>query len=531
MKIDDEILDIQYDKQLAYRRAHPFKESRDKDEGGTGSGNVGHSGIIGHRGGSLPKGVKNPVQNIGKKLGGLVPNQGGWANQPGMNKVAEPDNAEIGTIDTPADSAVIDMSGYSDDFTQLSLEQKMGQVSMDDINSQMRRDLEEAGEGAEVKLTPVSGELTAEMAKAITANGRATLDGYLDYLSAETYAQARDVVYNFGRIMEDTEAFKGKKAEDLDALMQDMVNKLVYQEIESVREQYTDHGIRHIVGNIDRAEAIMKALTGGELDSMTRLEIMVTMVNHDMGYTTPLVRLGGDRGIMASGEHKLYSEKLWGEQKDLWDVGKIFSEEEFGRIGSTIKDHDSTGIDIENALKTSISLSDNLALFAKEKLPAMFRHVEGSRDVLIQMTTIAKRLDRLKGDLKAGTIDQVTYDQAAVNLNSRFRDQQMRLYGMIDSTKASDAHKRDLKSAVKRSNFMTPKKSVGVLAGEITKISGKRHVNIEITFNEFDRFLQHTFEMGQAQARKVLGNYGIKDFSKDRYELSKYVTISVIGVK
>jgi hypothetical protein len=154
-------------------------------------------------------------------------------------------------------------------------------------------------------------------------------------------------------------------------------------------------------------------------------------------------------------------------------------------------------------------LSDNLALFSKEKLPGMFKYVSGGKAFLTKMGEAAK------------TKDTASFE--------KLRDG---LYKSIEASTLSPALKRDLKSSVKEISYVTPKFTLGVLAGEVSGISKKSgKINIDIQYNVYDSFLQKHFDMGQRQTKKLLEDYGHTDFTKTTYDLGDFATIRVSGYR
>lgn len=293
------------------------------------------------------------------------------------------------------------------------------------------------------------------------------------------------------------------KSEDLDYMLIDSIKKLVFQEIESNRQQFTDHGIRHLVKNVKMQNKILDTfvIQGMNVTARERLLGRFIMVNHDIGYATPLVRKGGFRGILASGDHPLYSTKIAFEQKRLWDIGKVFTEHEYHRALRIIRTHDSTSTSIYDVLALSTRLSDNMSLFQAEKLSGMFRYIPQGRQKLLAMAKAAK-----KGDKK-------TFN--------KLRDY---VYKKIDAAQGLSGNlKRDLKAGISEMSLMSPKFTLGVLGGEVTQVKAgvDALVHVVVKYNEIDTVLQKVFDMGQYQTRKLLKDYGITAFDKNTYLIGK----------
>jgi SPP1 gp7 family putative phage head morphogenesis protein len=394
------------------------------------------------------------------------------------------------------------------DASKISHEQRMAQASYGDIRSNMKSDLKEImNTSSTYHPKEVEGKLTSDNVKTIAENAKMEVRQFSTYLAGDTMGRMRDFVDHLQSVI------SAKSLETLDAKMvnsfaTDCIHKMVYQEVESNRQQFTDHGIRHIEGNIIRMDEIMKAATDGHPDAMDRLMGIAIMVNHDVGYTTPLIREGGERAIAVSKDHTAFGEKIYGEQRSIWNEDKLFSGKQYDRILDIIKTHDSTEINMKDTLGTATRLSDNLSLFGSEKLPGMFQYVHNGESYL---TALGKA---------AAEKDVVTFEKVRGDLHDA-----------IDKTHLSEPLKRDLKSSVREINYLTPKFTMGVLAGSISSIqkeAGK--VVINVRYSKFDAFLQKHFDMGQRQTKHLLEDYGHKDFSKTSYDLGDFARIQVHGV-
>lgn len=402
----------------------------------------------------------------------------------------------------------IDVSDYPKDAKDITPEMGMAQAEYGDIKAQMSKDLSGIKTGNKDKIG-VSGELNSDTSKSIVKNMKAELSQYSGYLAGDAANRARDYVDSFQESVNKgikDGSLKGVKAEDLNALAQDNIKKMMYQEVESNRQAFTDHGVRHIAGNIIRQKEIMNAM---KQDTTGKEELMTdfVMINHDVGYTVPLIREGGKRGVDMTKQHPAYSEKIMQQQKSQWNEDKIFTEKEYNKAAKLIRTHDSTEIDTKDWVTNSVRLSDNLSLFDSEKLPSMFRYVPDG----------AKHLVSLGEAVKSG--DDNTFNTAKTAL-----------YKQIDSSNLSSALKRDLKSATGEISKVTPKFTLGVLAGNIDRIENKGgKLNINVKYNEYDSFLQQHFDMGQKQTKKLLEDYGHTDFTKMEYDIGDSVHLNISG--
>jgi DNA topoisomerase-1 len=482
------------------------------EKGGEGSGNFGHEGRPGLVGGSAPEGGgggEAPKEKEKEPAKETAPKK---EPEPKRESPKEKEKEPTPKKEEPAKekeaSKQIDVKDFPKDAKEISKEQRMLQAKLSDIHATMKKDLDEISTN-KAKLTEVKGKLSKDTVSAITGNARESLKNYSEYLTEDTQAKADEYVDKMDEILRDP-SLKDLDAGRINELVQDSIQKMVYQEVESNRQQFTDHGIRHLVGNAQRADEIMMTMSDGKAPAMGRLAQQFIMLNHDVGYTTPLVREGGLRGVMVSSDHPAFSEAIAREQKSTWNEDKIFNADQYEKMCKIIGTHDKSGIDFkDDLLGTSTRLSDNLSLFRDEKLPSMFKYVENGRD----------RLTALGSAAKNGNIEEF----------EKVRDQ---LYKDIDKAKLSTNMKRDLKASARELNHMSPKFTLGVLAGSISSIGNEKgKLHVEIKYDEFDSFLQQHFDMGQKQARKLLKDYGITDYSKDEYDIGGKVTLKVTGVK
>lgn len=433
-------------------------------EGGPGSGHWGHKGRKGKKGGSAPG-------------GGGIPRK------------------------------------FPKDFKDVTRAQKIAQASYADIKRQMARNIKHV-QTASAKLQATTGPLTVKTMGVIADNMRTELSTYTAYLAGDTVDLMHQYIASTERVVTNhIREFEGIDSKNMQALCLDSIRKLVHQEVESNRQQFTDHGIRHIVKNIAMQNKILDAMEkqGFKVTGRERLLGNFIMVNHDVGYTVPLIRQGGLRGILASSDHPLYSMRIAGQQRELWNVGKIFTRAEYARALRIIRTHDATTMDMKDCLATATRIADNLALFQAEKLPSMFQYVPGGKLSIMKMALAAKK-----------------------NNTAAFDRYKKELYAKIDKSGVLSGNlKRDLKAAVKEISYLTPKFTIGVLAGEIDNVEpGKKSlVSVTMKFNKYDQFLQKHFDMGQKQARKFLEDYGQKDFSKNKYYLGKYKDKAILELR
>lgn len=404
----------------------------------------------------------------------------------------------------------IDVTKYPEKAEEITPEMRESQAEYGDIIARASKNINEIRTGT-AKITQVSGKLTGNKATTIKTNAENELNTYTNYLATDTALRVRDFIDNYKRSLErgmSDGSLKDVDAGMLNSLSIDCIQKIMHQEVESNRQQFTDHGVRHIVGDMKRSQAIAKILNP-KITGREALLLNFIVVNHDIGYTTPLIREGGVRGVGVSKDHPKFSQKITGQQEHLWDQGKIFSKKEFDQALEIIGTHDDTKLDKADVLGTSMRLADNLSLFSNEKLPSAFKYVKGGDKILIDMGIASKNNDTQ------------SFDKLKADLHKK-----------IETSRLNENLKRDLKSATNEISYLTPKYTMGVLAGGIDQIKGvEGKVNITVKYDRYDKFLQKIFDMGQRQTKKLLEDYGIKDFNKPSYELGDFVRLNIVGAK
>jgi len=296
----------------------------------------------------------------------------------------------------------------------------------------------------------VSGKINSNKSETIADNMRSVLDAYSHTLPGDVTSRANKMVTIMERRMK---LCKNLDVTLLNKLSQDAMHKMVFQEIESRRRQLGDHGIRHLTGNIIFKDQILDVIPG-KRSPEDKLMLDFVMLEHDIGYTSK-----ASKENFGKTHREDSAEFISGET----DYSKLFGEDKAKWMKEIIKTHDSGNMEWEKQpLESAIRLSDNLALFYPEKLPALFR--------------------------------------SELNKN-------------IDDSNLDKLLKRDLKMAVDEVFIKTGKFSLGLFAGTIDKISydKKKGVAVDIKSNEYEKRLQILFDMGQSQFKKLADAYNIND--------------------
>jgi len=271
--------------------------------------------------------------------------------------------------------------------------------------------------------------------------------------------------------------------EDRHKLVQHAIDTLAVQDNESYGRQLGDHGINHIRGNIDAAMQMLSEHPG-EDSSADKAKVFISSIYHDTGYLAPpshdFIDEGHPRWSM---QH--YDANVRPMIEDA--LGSTFA----GDVSHVIRTHDSTDVDWSgDVVGTSIRMADNTSLFQKEKLPPVFRYVPGNIALLEKAAT-----------------KEISIDVAKT-----------RMLENIDKTSFAPKIKSELRRGVKEISPATPKFTLGMLGGDITKFKWRGdHMTVHMRANRRASVWQKLLDLGQRQFGKFAEAYGVdpKDFMQD----------------
>lgn len=388
-------------------------------KGGKGSGHFGHAGRPGKVGGSA-RGDSQPLlftANDWKSLS-IMDRKDKWAKLPQHKR------------------DVLANAGNS-------------------IRSRIDKSVDWAGE------RPNSGDVRADI------EGRCK---QLDEMSvAEDSKLIRKTVNDFDDVLKSA----GLSDELRYKLTQEAIDTLYVQDNEALGRQLGDHGIHHINGNISATLSMLAEHPDVDTPAQYAMAY-ISGIFHDTGYITPPSHIFLDEGHQRwSAEHYNTHIRPLVEQA----FGSRVSEE----ISHIIRTHDSTDIDWkEDIVGSAFRVSDNLALFHKEKLPAIFREVPENVDVLENFAAGKISL----GDAQRAMIANIK----KVGYNRYVENEMIR--------------------GVQEITDYTPKVTLGMLAGVIGafKWTGT-HMKVSLRRTPKFDSLNKLLDLGQAQFAKLAKSY------------------------
>jgi hypothetical protein len=259
------------------------------------------------------------------------------------------------------------------------------------------------------------------------------------------------------------------------ALVQQATDTLAAQEIESAERVLGDHGVHHLEGDYRMAMETLQAK--GPVTAADRAATMLAAIYHDTGYLTDPARQWQDP------DHPHWSTQFYDAKvKPL--VSAALGKKTADELSTTIATHADTDMDWEQAPRTSaFRLADNLALFHKEKIPALFRNIPENRVVMEQWANGGMDTETARKTMQAN----------------------------VQKSMFSPFIKRQLMRATEEVNDGLPKFLAGMWSGEVSGIEWDKAANAPIVrvTNKGNTALMKRLDLGQKQFAKLAKTFGV----------------------
>lgn len=459
--------------------------------------------------------IKNVVESIGGKPEDIE--AGRAAVAPVQEEIARLTQETMQSIEVVAGVEAKQEPPYPEaearkKWKELTLEQKLIYCDPDAVNQERAESLSLSEEPKLEKFN--EAEPFAENIEKLHQNIEVLIESYVKekHISPEYAKRTADSVKDYVNLIKQAQQEGGiktdLKAEDVNEISRDLVEKVVYQNKESLKRALGDHGVRHIIdGNITEAMKIAdeynKSHPDKPLSAADRLKIMTVHYNHDMGYTVGINRTGFE----STGDHKYFSQKLFDSDKEVY--GKIFTNEDMNQMSEMIQTHDEAETDFTNKpIESIIRLSDNLGLFHDSKLPEVF-YSDPENLVILQKIYIARETGQGISGLQK-------------ELKTRIQEQP----GLDENTRTA------LTNAAGEVFKGTPEFNLGMFAG---KLDGYRmeadQMVVRLRESDMHKQIQELFNLNQKQFVKLLDSYGI-DLKKAGLKFEEFVRVDEkTGVK
>lgn len=275
----------------------------------------------------------------------------------------------------------------------------------------------------------------------------------------------------------------GIKRQALASLLEENVRKLAHQEVESVKRTLGDHGVRHLSVNAHQANRIFDKLeaAGIRISPMDRFMAGQVMLDHDMGYTIPVIAKGGF--AIKDNYHPQASAVLVQQQGAKYR--KLFGKD-YRDFKRHVETHSGSGVDWKNdPVGSAVRLADNTHLFA-DKLPEVLFDTDHGVEVLTKL--------KLADQIVPKSI--VTVDKNGKEKRKRTPEEKAEFNALVGGVRDQlaesvknradlpESTKKLLANAVAEIGGATPDFAISRLAGrspefEYDKKSGDMKVSIE----------------------------------------------------
>lgn len=239
----------------------------------------------------------------------------------------------------------------------------------------------------------IKGQLNARLIERGTKNAQLEVARYEHLLAEDTRALLERFVTETAKQIEAAyrmDLIRGAPAEDLGDVQQDLVRKLVYQEMQSRLRRMGDRGIRHIMGSIDIQERIFAALAG-VVDITPRDHFVgrIAQVHHDLGYTCHAAQVSYQAGRM----HRHYSARIFHDEHNRYR--RVMQPKDLQRARDAVVLHAHLDFEpVEDWFATAVRLADHLMPFQQHWAYTRLLEVDGGERAAKAFFAAVKTGDR-----------------------------------------------------------------------------------------------------------------------------------------
>jgi hypothetical protein len=372
-------------------------------------------------------------------------------------------------------------------------------------------------------------QVSTESAKKIKENG----DLIIQAVKSNNSLNDEDIenLTNVNNLLTTSAIGSGFSESAVNDMMVDSLTKMLFQENESRKHQLGDHGIRHIYGDMKYTnEALVKLDEYVKTTPRQKYLTQVMLAIHDLGYSTSVMREPG-MSITASNSHKDVSAILTDYELNSGPWSKLnLTDDEKKLVDYAIRTHDDMNLDFENQpVVSAIRLSDNMAVFKKEKIPYVFKMFgeKKSEKILLDIKTINAKSNSIESNLTKKYLNKeisgIKYNNSIEKLHNAVTQKQNKLkddlHKEVDKSDYKDYEKTYLNDAIDEITLYTAKATLGMWAGEIREKDGidfdkngeKIRANVYLQQNKFNTLLSDAgLDLGNDKFLKLANSFGIE---------------------
>lgn len=239
----------------------------------------------------------------------------------------------------------------------------------------------------------VAKTLTGRVLRHMSENLRNYAAAFDDLIAPDAYALLLRFIDETEALIRESlqqRALTGVEGPTLAALFQDLVEKLVYQELISRRRAMGDRGIRRICANIELAETVYGSLIERGLAHLRhRLLMRIVHVHQDLGHTAYAARMSFRGGRL----HRAYGARIFTDEMNRYRP--LLKPEELTLARAAVATHADPVLPFGDALVLALTRGvDHLAPFAPYRPFLHLKGIPGIEDFLDDLVDRARRLDR-----------------------------------------------------------------------------------------------------------------------------------------
>ncbi|MEO1172491.1 MAG: hypothetical protein AAFX94_10650 [Myxococcota bacterium] len=239
----------------------------------------------------------------------------------------------------------------------------------------------------------IARTLNGRALRHLAENARSYASAFDDLIAPDAYAlllRFIDETEELVRIAIRADKLSGVAGNEMAELLQDLTQKLVYQELISRRRAMGDRGIRRICANIELAERIYTPLVAARKATLRdRLLMRVIHVHQDLGHTAYAARMSYRGGKL----HRAYGARIFTDEMNRYRP--LLTGPELTLARAAVATHADPTLPFSETLVLGLVRAvDHLAPFAPHRAFLQIREVPAIDEFLDDLVDRVNRGDR-----------------------------------------------------------------------------------------------------------------------------------------
>lgn len=238
----------------------------------------------------------------------------------------------------------------------------------------------------------LGGRLDARNLKRSRDNLLAQVDAFGHLLAADAQRLLRRFIQESIELLDvslKTRAVSGLDVVEMDGILQDWVNKLIYQELINRRRSLGERGIRRICANVDLAENLYKNWRpNGNTFLRDRLLLRLIFVHMYLGHTAYAARVS----YRGSKLHRTYGLRMFVD--DINRYRMLFEPQELETAKLALSEAHELSLPLENQrIVAFVQAIEHLGAYAPHRVWQQLAQLPGVEDYLEDLQTRAQKSD------------------------------------------------------------------------------------------------------------------------------------------